>query len=290
MTLSLSLEQMIQIKAKFPHSSQLSNFWSLCISWWTSLITNCSQAISYISTWWLLYPRSPKGEGGILFYICPSVQDSFRRIFLSNCWWQKSDIWSQASYRYTILWVAFLDPSDSYFLFADLVDLYTHWTYMHIFRHIFLSNYWWQRSDIWSQASYRYPISWEAFLDPSDSYFLFADLVGFYTHWTYMHIFCHIFLSNYWWQKSDIWLQASYRYPISGEAFLDPSDSYFLFADFVDFYTHLTYICICTFFVAFFSATIDDRNLIFGHKFHIGMPYCGKRFWTRQIPTSCLPT
>jgi hypothetical protein len=27
-----------------------------------------------------------------------------------------------------------------------------------------------------------YPISWEAFLDPSDSYFLFADLVGFYTH------------------------------------------------------------------------------------------------------------
>jgi hypothetical protein len=36
-------------------------------------------------------------------------------------------------------------------------------------RHIFLSNYWWQRSDIWSQASYRYPILWEVFLDPSDS-------------------------------------------------------------------------------------------------------------------------
>ena len=32
------------------------------------------------------------------------------------------------------------------------------------------------------------------------------------------------------------------------------------------------------FFVAFFSATIDDRNLIFGHKLHIGMSYCGKRF------------
>jgi hypothetical protein len=110
-----------------------------------------------------LYLRSPKGEGGILLYLCPSVQDIFRRIFLSNCWWQKSDIWSQASYRYTILWVAFLDPSDSYFLFADLVGLYTHWTYMDIFRHIFLSNYWWQKSDIWSQASYRYPISWEGF-------------------------------------------------------------------------------------------------------------------------------
>jgi hypothetical protein len=25
----------------------------------------------------------------------------------------------------------------------------------------------------------------EAFFDPSDSYFLFADLVGFYTHLTY---------------------------------------------------------------------------------------------------------
>ena len=45
-------------------------------------------------------------------------------------------------------------------------------------------------------------------------------------------IFRRIFLSNYWWQKSDIWSQPSY----------------------------------------------------------IGMPYCGKRFWTRQIPTFCLPT
>ena len=43
------------------------------------------------------------------------------------------------------------------------------------------------------------------------------------------------------------------------------------------------------FFVTFFSATIDDRNLIFGQKLHIGMPYCGKRFFfTRQIPTCCL--
>ena len=151
---------------------------------------------------------------------------------------------------------------------------------------IFISNYWWQKSDIWSQASYRYPISWEAFLNPLDSYFLFADYVDFYTHWTYMLIFRRIFLSKYWWQKSDIWSQASYRYPISWESFLDPSDSYFLFADFVDFYTHLTYICICT----FFSATIDGRNLIFGHKLHIGTPYRGNRFWTHQIPISCLPT
>jgi hypothetical protein len=76
-----------------------------------------------------LYPHSPEGEGGILFYLCPSVcpsfQDIFHRIFLSNYRWQKSDIWSQASYRYAILWEAFLDPSDSYFLFADFVDFST---------------------------------------------------------------------------------------------------------------------------------------------------------------------
>jgi hypothetical protein len=198
------------------------------------------------------YTPAPRRERGVYCFtsvrlsfrpsILPSVQDIFRRIILSNYQWQKSDIWSEASYRYAILWAAFLDPSDSYFLFAVLVGFYTHWTYMHICRHIFLGNYWWHESDIWSQASYWYRISWEAFLDPSNSYFLFADFVGFYTYLTYMHIFRHIFLSNYWWQRSDIWSQASYRYPISWEAFFDPSDSYFLFADFVDFCAHWTYI------------------------------------------------
>jgi hypothetical protein len=121
-------------------------------------------------------PRRGRGYTVFRLSVLPSVQYIFRCIFLSHCWWQKSDIWSQASYRYTILWVAFLDPSDSYFLFADFVDFYTHWTYMHIF----LSNYWWQESDIWSQASYRYAILWEAFLDPSDSYFLFAKERGYH--------------------------------------------------------------------------------------------------------------
>jgi len=66
----------------------------------------------------------------VLPSVLPSIQDIFRRIFLSNYWWQKSDIWLQASYRYAILWETFLDLSDSYFLFADLVGFYTHWTYM----------------------------------------------------------------------------------------------------------------------------------------------------------------
>ena len=119
-------------------------------------------------------------------------------IFLSNYWWHESDIWSQASYRYAILWEAFLDPSDFYFLFADLVGFYTHWTYMNIFRHIFLSIYWWQRSDIWSQASYRYPISWEVFLNPSDSYFLFADFVDFYTDCSLWELEKDIYHVHYW--------------------------------------------------------------------------------------------
>ena len=100
--------------------------------------------------------------------------------------------------RYPISREAFLDPSDSYFLFADFVDFYTHWTYilyMPIFSRIFLSNYWWQRSDIWSQASYSYPISWEAFFDQSDSYFLFDEERG-YHKWALAHS-----SSCYFWEK-----------------------------------------------------------------------------------------
>ena len=52
----------------------------------------------------------------------------------------------------------------------------------------------------------------------------------------------------------------------------------------------LFYLCPSKiFFVAFFSVTVDGRNLIFGHKRHISTPYRGKRFLTRQIPTPCLP-
>ena len=124
----------------------------------------------------LYYTPAPQRGRGV--YCFTSIRPS--KIFFVAFFSVTVDIWPQASYRYAILWEVFLDPSDSYFLFADLVGFYTHWIYMHIFRHIFLSNYWWQRSDIWSQTSYRYPIWWEVFLDLSDSYFLFADFVDFY--------------------------------------------------------------------------------------------------------------
>ena len=99
-------------------------------------------------------------------------------------------------------------------------------------------------------------------------------------------IFRRIFLSNSWWQKSDFWSQASYRYTILWVAFLDyqiPTSCLPTLLIFI----HIEHIC--TFFVTFFSATIDGRDLIFGHKLHIGTPYRGKRFWTHQIPAYCLP-
>jgi hypothetical protein len=164
----------------------------------------------------------------------------FRHFFLSNYWWQKPDIWSQASYRYPISWEAFLDPSNSYFLFADFVDLYTHWTYICSFFVTFFSATIDGRNMIFchnlhigTQYCAFGPVR---FILPVCRLSWFLYTLNIYAH------FSDIFLSNYWGQKSNIWSQASYRYPISWEAFLDPSDSYFLFADLVGFYTHWTYM------------------------------------------------
>ena len=99
-------------------------------SWETREKNNRSRSFSSntLMSCCLLYPRSTGGEVYCFTSVLPSVPRNFRCIFLSNYWWQKSDIWSQASYRYAILWEAFLNPSDSYFLFADLVGFYAHWT------------------------------------------------------------------------------------------------------------------------------------------------------------------
>jgi hypothetical protein len=115
------------------------------------------------------------------------------QISVSNYWWQRSDIWSQASYGVPI-----------WRLWPNIRSLSSIAAEKNVTKNVHICSMW-QASDIWSQASYIYiyAILWEAFLDPSDSYFLFADLVGFYAHWTYMHIFRHNFLSNYWWQKSE---------------------------------------------------------------------------------------
>ena len=76
---------------------------------------------------------------------------------------------------------------------------YSHWTYMHIF----LSNSGWQESDIWSQASYRYAILWEAFLDPSRfllpvcrfSWFLYT--LNIYAHFS-SHFSQQLLMAEIW--------------------------------------------------------------------------------------------
>jgi hypothetical protein len=134
--------------------SAINSCWEKCDEKWTYMFNVYkNQQNRQTGSRNLMGPKTPPTIWGFRYEACDHISDLCRRIFLSKYWWQKSDIWSQASYRYAILWVAFFDPSDSYFLFADLVGFYTHWTYMHIFRHIFLSNYWWHKSEACDQIS-----------------------------------------------------------------------------------------------------------------------------------------
>ena len=127
---------------------------------------------------------------------------------------------------------------------------------------------------------------WEAFLDPSDSYFLYVDLVVFIHIEHICTFFVNFFSATI--DGRDLIFVHKLRIgtPYRGKRFWThqiptsclPTLLIFIYIEHI-----------CSFFVTFFSATIDGRDLIFGHKLHIGMPYCGKRFWTHQIPTSCLP-
>jgi hypothetical protein len=135
----------------------------------------------------------------------------------------ESDIWSQASYRNAILWEAFLDTSDSYFLFAEEREYhkYHRWALARSSSCLFkqFEKYAYMFNVYKNQQQKRQTGS--------------RNLMGTKTLPTiwYTYMMLGIFLSNYWWQESDIWSQASYRNAILWEAFLDTSDSYFLFAE-----------------------------------------------------------
>jgi hypothetical protein len=169
----------------------------------------------------LLYHRSPKGEGF--------------NVYKNQLSWQTGSRNLTSPKTLPTIWYTYMTLVTN-----------THWTYMHIFRHIFLSNYWCQRSDIWSQASYRYPISWEAFFEGS------RNLTGPKTLPTIWHTYMKLMTKyqipviNSCWEKCDE--KCAYMFNV--------------------FKNQL-------FFVAVFSVTVDGRNLIFGHKRHIGIPYCG---------------
>jgi hypothetical protein len=146
----------------------------------TTLVLRYRYIDPFVSLWFFI-PPVPEGEGVYCFTsvrlsVRPSVHSSFHLSF------RPSKIFFVAFFSVTVDGrnLIFLLPVCRHSWFLYTLNIYTH------FCHIFLSNYWWQRSDFWSKASYRYPISWEVFLDPSDSYFLFVDFVYFYTHWTYI--------------------------------------------------------------------------------------------------------
>jgi hypothetical protein len=123
----------------------------------------------------------------------------FRRIFLNNYWWQESDSWSQASYRYAILWETFLDPSDSFGVKDNITKQDELWANAHLWYPLFGKQevgIWWVQKRfprygvlLWSlwpnirslpSIVAEKNISWEAFFDPSDSYFLFAEEQGYH--------------------------------------------------------------------------------------------------------------
>jgi hypothetical protein len=83
--------------------------------------------------------------------------------------------------------------------------------HMHIFRRIFLSNYWWQESAIWSHASYRYGILWEAFLDPlhcrNYNYIIVKKKIAKY-NW-------FIWKLKMWTEQDELWANAHLWYPCS---------------------------------------------------------------------------
>jgi hypothetical protein len=205
--------------------------------WWSLSVKRKNQQNRQTGSRNLMGPKRFPRYGVPIWSLWPNigsllsiVAEKNVHICSMNYWWQKSDIWSQASYRYPISWETFLNPSDSYFLFADFVDFYTHLTYICICTfllrkmfNVYKNQLSWQTGSWNLTGPKTLPTIWGTYMKLVTKYQISA-INSCWEKCAYM------FNSNYLWQKSDIWSQASYRYPISWEAFLDPSDSYFLFA------------------------------------------------------------
>jgi hypothetical protein len=102
-------------------------------------------------------------------------------------------------------------------------------------------------------------------LDPSDSYFLFADFVDFYTHWLVTKY--QISVINSCWEKCDE--KCAYMFNVYKDQLSRQTGSRNLIGPKTLHAIWYTYMMLVTKFLP---------------------PYRGKRFWTHQIPTSCLPT
>ena len=140
----------------------------------------------------------PEEGGGILFYLCPSVRPRYfsshfsQLLLMAEIWYLVTSVIYKKC-MCTILWVAFLDPSDSYFLFADLVVFYAHFS-SHFSQQLLMAEIWYLVTSF---------ISWEAFFDPSDSYFLFAEERG-YHKWALAHSSSCLFMIYCWYISGEI--------------------------------------------------------------------------------------
>jgi hypothetical protein len=137
---------------------------------------------------------------------------------------------------------------------------------------------------MWRKISWSDGLSWEAFLDPSDSYFLFADFVE--------HTFCICtFLVAFFSATIDgrnlifghkLYKMCIYKMYVQqsrqtgSRNLMGPKTLPTIWGTYIKLVTKYQISAINS--CSFFSATIDDRNLIFGHKLYIGTPYRGKRF------------
>jgi hypothetical protein len=212
----------------------------------------------------------------------------FRRIFLSNYWWQKFDIWSQASYRYPISWEAFFDPSDSYILFAEDRG-YHRWALAHssscllLVRTLygvtkFMICYWsvhcMLRSSLWfvtGQNVVCYDQVYDLLL-VSTLYVMTKFMICCWSEHCMLrpslwfvagqNVVCydqvyHLLLVRTLYATTKLMIIPPLSEVGGGYTVLPPS------------------VRPGIFFVTFFSLTVDGRNLIFGQKHHIGIPYCG---------------
>ena len=107
----------------------------------------------------LIIPPLPEGGEGILFYLCPSVLPKYfsshfsQQLLMAEIWYLVTSFTSVCHIVGSVFGtIRFLLPVCRLSWFLSTLNIYMH---------IFLNNYWWQKSGIWSQASYRYLISWE---------------------------------------------------------------------------------------------------------------------------------
>ena len=92
-------------------------------------------------------PAPRRGRGVYCFTsvrpsVRPPVQDIFRRIFLSNCWWQKSDIWSQPHIMRSVFGpIRFLLPVWRLCWFLYTLNIYAHFL-SHFSQQLLMAEIW----------------------------------------------------------------------------------------------------------------------------------------------------